>query len=144
MQHTEDERSEGPRLEAVEPEGWAKPRGYANGIRVRDASELVFVAGQIAWDAEQRLVGRGDFAAQFRQALENVAAVVHAAGAEPRHVARLTIYVTDKRQYLGALREVGAAYRAVFGKHFPAMALVQVADLLEDGALVEIEATAAL
>jgi len=132
----------GLELHAVEPEGWTKPRGYSNGIRVRGAQELVFVAGQIAWDAQQRLVGVGDFAAQFRQALLNVAAVVRAAGCEPRSVTRLTIYVTDKRRYLAALREVGAAYREVFGKHFPAMSLVQVADLLEDGALVEVEATA--
>lgn len=132
----------GVRIEPVQPEGWAKPRGYANGIRVTGAQELVFVAGQIAWDTQQRLVGSGDFAAQFRQALQNVAAVVRAAGAEPRNVTRLTIYITDKRRYVDALRDVGAAYREVFGKHFPAMALVQVADLLEDGALVEIEATA--
>lgn len=133
-----------PVLELVEPAGWAKPRGYSNGVVVRGASGLLFVAGQIAFDAEQRLVGRGDFAAQFRRALENVAAVVEAAGAAPRHVARLTIYVTDKELYLAATREVGAAYREVFGKHFPAMSLVEVADLLEDGALVEIEATAAM
>jgi enamine deaminase RidA (YjgF/YER057c/UK114 family) len=132
----------GLRIDSVEPEGWAKPKGYSNGIRVRGAQELVFVAGQVAWDAEQRLVGLGDFAAQFRQALQNVAAVVRAASCEPRHVTRLTIYVTDKHSYLRALRDVGAAYREVFGKHFPAMALVQVADLLEDGALVEVEATA--
>jgi enamine deaminase RidA (YjgF/YER057c/UK114 family) len=130
-------------IEAVQPEGWAQPRGYANGILVRGATELLFVAGQIAWDGEQRLVGAGDFAAQFRQALSNVAAVVRAAGCEPRNIARLTIYVTDKRSYLDALRDVGAAYREVFGKHFPAMSLVQVAALLEDGALVEVEATAA-
>lgn len=134
---------EGVRLTTVEPDGWAKPKGYANGVLVRGAQELVFVAGQIAWDAQQRLVGAGDFAAQFRQALANVAAVVRAAGAEPRHLVRLTIYVTDKRLYAASLREVGAAYREVLGRHFPAMALVQVADLLEDGALVEIEATAA-
>ncbi len=138
-----DRAGGGPELAAVEPAGWAKPKGYANGIEVRGASAFVFVAGQIAWDAEQQLVGHGDFVAQFKQALANVAAVVRAAGAEPQHVARLTIYVTDKRLYLGALREVGAAYREVFGRHYPAMALVQVADLLEDGALVEIEATAA-
>ncbi|MEZ6015107.1 MAG: RidA family protein [Planctomycetota bacterium] len=137
------EAQSAPSLEPVAPAGWATPRGYSNGMRVRGASELVFVAGQIAWDAQQRLVGAGDFGAQFRQALQNVADVVRAAGAEPRHVARLTIYVTDKQRYLASLRDVGAAYREVFGKHFPAMALVQVADLLEEGALVEIEATAA-
>jgi enamine deaminase RidA (YjgF/YER057c/UK114 family) len=138
----EPERDElGLEIEAVEPDGWAKPRGYANGIRVRGATELVFVAGQIAWDAQQRLV-HGDFAEQFRQALANVASVVRAAGCEPANVTRLTIYVTDKRQYIDALRDVGAAYRDVFGRHFPAMSLVQVAALLEDGALVEIEATA--
>ena len=133
---------DGPELAAIEPAGWAKPRGYANGIEVRGASAFVFVAGQIAWDAEQQLVGRGDFVAQFRQALANVAAVVRAAGAEPQHIVRLTIYVTDKHLYLGARREIGAAYREVLGRHYPAMALVQVADLLEDGALVEVEATA--
>jgi enamine deaminase RidA (YjgF/YER057c/UK114 family) len=128
----------------VHPEGWRAPKGYANGILVDGAGRLLFVAGQVAWDEEQRLVGAGDFAAQFARALANVAAVVRSAGGEPAHVCRLTIYVTDKRLYLDALKETGKAYRAVFGKHFPAMALVQVADLLEEGALVEIEATAAL
>ncbi|QDU66478.1 RidA family protein [Engelhardtia mirabilis] len=131
-------------LESIEPQGWAAPKGYSNGVRVRAASELLFVAGQIAWDAQQRLVGRGDFHAQFRQALENVCAVVRAAGGEPAHIARLTIYVTDKRAYLSDLKAIGAAYRETIGRHFPAMALVQVADLLEEGAMVEIEATAAL
>lgn len=131
-------------LETLQPDGWARPRGYANGIAVDGAARLVFVAGQIAWDAEQRLVGRGDFAAQFRQALANVVAVVRAGGGEPSHLVRLTVYVTDKRAYLAALPDVGAAWRDVMGRHYPAMALVQVADLLEDGAMVEIEGTAAL
>ncbi len=132
------------RIENVEPEGWRAPRGYANGITVSGAGRWLFVAGQIAWDAEQRLVGAGDFVAQFRQALANVAAVVRTAGGAPEHVVRLTIYVTDRRPYLAQQREVGAAYREVFGRHFPAMALVEVQALLEPGALVEIEATAAL
>jgi enamine deaminase RidA (YjgF/YER057c/UK114 family) len=132
------------RIENVEPKGWWPPRGYANGILVSGAGRLLFVAGQIAWDAEQRLVGEGDFAAQFRQALENVAAVVRAAGGAPEHVVRLTIYVADRRSYQALQREVGAAYREVFGRHFPAMALVEIQALLEPGALVEIEATAAL
>ncbi len=131
-------------MEIVQPQGWKAPRGYANGVVAPAGARMLFVAGQIAWDAEQRLVGRGDFAAQFGQALENVVAVVRAAGGEPGHVARLTIYVTDKRLYLDALPSVGERYRAALGRHFPAMALVQVADLLEEGALVEIEAVAAL
>ena len=132
------------RIEPIQPDGWAPAKGYANGMLVEGHARLLFVAGQIAWDAEQRLVGAGDFAAQFRQALANVVAVVRAAGGEPQHLVRLTMYVVDKRAYESALKEVGAAYRDVVGKHYPAMALVQVADLLEPGALVEIEGTAAL
>jgi enamine deaminase RidA (YjgF/YER057c/UK114 family) len=101
----------------------------------------LFVAGQIAWDADQRLVGAGDFGAQFAQALGNVRAVLDAAGLPPERVGRVTVYVTDKRAYLAALPAVGQAWRAAFGRHYPAMALVQVADLLEEGAMVEIEAT---
>jgi enamine deaminase RidA (YjgF/YER057c/UK114 family) len=131
-------------IDVVHPEGWRPPRGYSNGVLVTGAARLLFVAGQIAWDAEQHLVGRGDFVAQFRQALANVAAVVAAAGGKPEHLVRLTLYVKDRRAYLAAEKELGAVYRAILGRHFPAMALVEVADLLEDGALVEIEATAAL
>ena len=104
----------------------------------------MFVAGQVAWDQNQELVGANDFAAQFAQALANVASVVRAAGGEPQHVVRMTVYVTDKRLYLAAIKDAGAAWRAVFGKHFPAMALVEVSGLVEPGALVEIEATAAI
>ena len=132
------------RIEPIQPDGWAPAKGYSNGMLVEGHARLLFVAGQIAWDAEQRLVGDGDFAAQFRQALANVVAVVRAAGGEPQHIVRLTMYVVDKRAYEAALKDVGAAYRDVVGKHYPAMALVQVADLLEPGALVEIEGTAAL
>lgn len=132
------------KLDPIHPAGWAPAKGYTNGLLVRGDCDLLFVAGQIAWDAEQRLVGRGDFVAQFSQALANVVAVVRAAGGFPDDLARLTLYVTDKRLYLERLKEVGAAYRAHLGRHYPAMALVQVADLLEDGALIEIEATAAI
>lgn len=135
--------SDQPHIEPVQPEDWAPARGYSNGM-VSHGGRTVWVAGQIAWDAQQRLVGRGDFQAQFRQALENVRAVVQAAGGEPWHVVRLTIYVTNKRDYLADLKAIGAIYRDVLGRHFPAMALVQVADLLEEGALVEIEGTAVL
>ena len=132
------------KIESLQPDGWKSPRGYANGIAVSRATKLVFVAGQIAWDADQKLVGAGDMAAQFAQVLRNVVAVVGAAGGEPRHIVRMTCYVTDKRKYLDATREIGAAWRDVLGKHFPAMALVEVAGLLEPGAMIEIEATAAV
>jgi enamine deaminase RidA (YjgF/YER057c/UK114 family) len=132
------------KIEAIEPAGWPRPKGYSDGVLVTGASRMLCVAGQIAWDERHRLVGPGDFAAQFAQALRNVVAVVRAAGGWPDHVVKMTIYVTDKRQYLAKSAEVGAAWREIMGKHFPAMALVQVADLLEEGALVEIEATAAL
>jgi enamine deaminase RidA (YjgF/YER057c/UK114 family) len=131
-------------IDTLQPDGWKSPRGYANGISVTGAEKLVFVAGQIAWDADQKLVGAGDMAAQFAQVLRNVVAVVRAADGEPRHIVRMTCYVTDKQQYLAATREIGAAWREILGKHYPAMALVQVAGLLEPGALVEIEATAAI
>ncbi len=131
------------RMTTIQPPDWAQPKGYANGVLV-EGGALLFVAGQIAWDAEQQLLGAGDFAVQFNQALANVVAVVRAAGAEPGHLARMTVYVTDKQLYLAATREIGAAWREHVGRHWPAMALVEVADLLEDGALVEIEAIAAL
>ena len=105
--------------------------------------ELLAVAGMIGWDTQERLVS-AEFVPQFRQALENVLAVVQAAGGGPEHLLSLTIYVTDKREYAAALSEVGQVYRAVLGRHYPAMALVQVAALLEDAAKVEIQALAAL
>jgi len=132
------------KIEAVNPAGWKDPRGYNNGMLVDGATRLLFVAGQVAWDADQNLVGAGDFVAQFRQALANVVAVVRQAGGEPEHVVELTIYVTDKAAYLASQKELGQAYRDVMGKHFPAMALVQVAGLVEDGALLEIQARAVL
>jgi enamine deaminase RidA (YjgF/YER057c/UK114 family) len=132
------------KIEIVQPDGWRKPKGYANGIALSGASKLVFVAGQVAWDAEQRIVGRGDFAAQFEQALRNVAAVLRAGGAEPQHILRMTVYVTDKQMYSTHAKKIGVVWKDVVGKHYPAMTLVEVADLLEEGALVELEATAAI
>jgi enamine deaminase RidA (YjgF/YER057c/UK114 family) len=123
----------------LQPPDWAPPKGYANGVLAE--GRLLFVAGQIGWDAEQRLVA-DDVVGQTRQALANIAAVLEAGGARPEHVARMTWYVTDKQAYNRAQRAIGEAYRAVFGAHYPAMTLVEVADLLEPGALVEIEATA--
>ena len=132
------------RIDMIQPEGWAPAKGYSNGVLVEGHAKLLFVAGQVAWDADQSLVGAGDFAAQFRQALRNVVDVVREAGGAPEHLVRLTIYVFDKAAYEAVLKEVGAAYRDLVGRHYPAMALVQVAALLEQGAMVEIEATAAL
>jgi len=130
--------------EIILPEGWPRPAGYSNGVVAPAGSRALHVAGQIAWDTERELVGAGDFAAQFAQALDNVIAVVNAAGGEAAHVASMTVYVTDKRQYLDALPAVGAAWTSRCGKHYPAMALLEVADLLEAGALVEISAVAYL
>ncbi len=132
------------RIQPLQPPSWAKPKGYANGVLVEDPSRFVFTAGQIAWDAEQQLVGAGDFVAQFRQALSNVLAVVGEAGGGAEHLVRLTMYVSDKDAYLAATGELGGVYRELMGGHYPAMALVQVAALLEEGAQIEIEWTAAL
>ena len=132
------------KIEPIQPAGWKRPRGYANGVRVSGAASHLFVAGQIAWDESEQLVGRGDFAAQFDRALKNVVAVVASAGGRPEHLVKLTIFVTDKELYLAGTKAIGASWRAIVGDHYPAMSLVQVADLLEPGALVEIEAIAAL
>ena len=128
-------------LEVVTPPALAPPRGYSHGLK--GGGELLFVAGQIGWDAQQRVVS-ADFVAQFAQALDNVLAVVRAAGGAPQSIARLTIYVTDKHEYRSRARAVGAAYRERMGRHYPAMTLVEVRALLEDAAKVEIEATALL
>ena len=125
----------------VNPETLAPPREYSNGM-ILEGGRVLFVAGQIGWDAEMN-VAEG-LTAQFGQALDNVMDVVRAAGGGPEHVGRLTIYVVDKHEYIREAKAIGAEYRARFGKHFPAMALVQVAALLEDRARVEIEATAVL
>jgi len=125
----------------LHPRGWKKPQGYANGIRAE--GRLIFVAGQVGWNAEQRFDSQ-DFVAQVRQALNNIAAIVHEAGGKVEHITRLTWFVIDKNDYLSRLSELGEAYRSVMGKHFPAMTLVQVAALVVDGAKVEIEATAVL
>ncbi len=126
-------------MQLLHPPGWAPAKGYANGIAAE--GRLVVVAGQIGWDAEQDLVS-DDLAEQTEQALANIAAVLAEADGRPEHVVRMTWYVTDKRDYLARSKAIGAAYRRVFGLHFPAMTLVEVAGLLEDGAVVEIEATA--
>ena len=125
----------------IEPEGWARPRGYANGVCA--TGTYLAVAGQIGWNERNEFVS-DTFLAQAAQALKNVVAVVRAAGGEPENIVRLTWYVIDKYDYLGSARELGLAYREIMGAHYPAMTLIQAAALLEDRALVEIEATAIL
>jgi enamine deaminase RidA (YjgF/YER057c/UK114 family) len=129
------------RLTAVNPESLAKPRGYNHGMKGQ--GELLFVAGQIGWSREERLVS-DDFVAQFAQALDNVLDVVWAGGGSPTSIARITVYVTDKAEYLRDARRLGEAWRKRMGKHYPAMSLVEVKALLTEGAKVEIEATALL
>ena len=121
------------------PAGWPRPKGYANGVAAR--GRMVFVAGMIGWDA-QGVFHSDDFALQARQALENMVAVLREAGARPEHITRMTWYVTDKREYLAAAREIGRAFREVVGAYNAAMTAVQVTALIEDRAKVEIEATA--
>lgn len=127
--------------EFLHPSGWKAAAGYANGIAAR--GRLVFLGGHIGWNGQQEFE-TDDLAGQVRQTLENIRDVLACAGGGPEHITRLTWYVTDKKEYLNSLRGIGAAYRDVLGKHFPAMALVQVVALVEDRAKVEIEATAVI
>lgn len=124
--------------EKLQPPGWPEPKGYANGIKAR--GDFVFVGGMIGWDAAEKFPA--GFAAQARQALMNIVAVLAEGGAKPAHVTRMTWYVCDMDEYIAARRELGAVYRAVMGDHFPAMALVEVRRLVEPQARLEIEATA--
>lgn len=123
----------------LQPADWPTPKGYANGVAA--TGRMVFVGGQIGWD-ERRQIVADDFVGQARQALANIVTVLREAGAGPEHLVRLTWYVTDMDEYHARQRELGRAYRAVIGRHFPAMALVQVVRLAEAAAKVEIEATA--
>ena len=125
----------------LHPHSWKKPKGFANGIAAE--GRLVFLAGQIGWNAEQKFDST-DFVAQARQALANIVALVAEAGGKPEHITRLSWFVTDKKEYLAHLSELGQAYRSVMGEHFPTMTLVQVVALVEDLAKVEIEATAVI
>jgi enamine deaminase RidA (YjgF/YER057c/UK114 family) len=126
-------------MQFLQPPGWAKPKGFSNGIAAK--GKLVFIAGQIGWTGEGKWEAR-DFAGQFKQALRNIVAVLKEADGKPEHIVRLTWYVVDKNEYLAALRQVGLAYREVMGRHFPTMAVVQVGGLVENEARLEIEATA--
>lgn len=125
----------------VNPEGWPRPSGFSNGVVA--AGRFLAISGQIGWDEQLQLVSN-DFLEQACQALSNVIDILEAAGGKPEHLVRLTWYITDKNEYRSCLRDLGACYKKIVGEHYPAMALVQVAALLEEGAKVEIEATAVL
>jgi enamine deaminase RidA (YjgF/YER057c/UK114 family) len=129
-------------MKILQPPGWAKPRGFSNGVAVKGGT-TVYIAGQVGYTGQGEWREKG-FAGQFRQALQNILAVLAEAGGRPEHLVRLTWYVLDKQEYLGAVREVGAAYRELMGRHYPAMAVVQVSALVEDAARLEIEATAVI
>jgi len=124
------------------PEGWAPPIGYANGIEV-DTGRIVFIAGQVGWDAQQRFQSE-DIVPQFDQALANVLAVLAMSGGEPQHICRMTAYCCDKPAYLAARRQLGAIWQKHMGRHFPAMSMIFVSDLLDHPGKIELEATAVL
>jgi len=128
-------------MKILQPPGWARAKGFSNGISC--SGKLVFIAGQVGWSGQGVWEAR-DFAGQFRQAIKNIISVLHEAGGKPEHIVRLTWYVLDKQEYLGALKDVGAAYRELMGRHYPTMAVVQVGGLVEDQARLEIEATAVI
>jgi enamine deaminase RidA (YjgF/YER057c/UK114 family) len=128
-------------MQILQPPGWARARGFSNGIACE--GKLVFIAGQIGWTGQGEWKEKG-FAGQFKQALQNILAVLKEANGKPEHIVRLTWYVIDKKEYLAALQDVGAAYRELMGKHYPTMAVVQVSGLVENEARLEIEATAVI
>ena len=125
----------------LQPEGWAPPKGYANGIEAR--GRQIYLAGMIGWNGQAEFE-TDDFVGQCKQALQNIVDTLACAQAGPQHIVRLTWYVTSKAEYLGSLKELGSAYKQIIGRHYPAMALVQVVALVEDRAKVEIEATAVI
>ena len=125
----------------LQPEGWVQPRGYANGVAAR--GRTVFVGGQIGWTGQCRFEAH-DLPGQVRQTLENIVAILAEAGAGPEHITSMTWYVLDRKAYSSSLKEIGAAYKAIIGRNFPAMAVVEVSGLVEDEALVEIQAVAVI
>ncbi|HEY5073344.1 MAG TPA: RidA family protein [Pyrinomonadaceae bacterium] len=127
----------------INPESLGAPHGYSNGVLTDAGGRLLFIAGQVAWDQQQRIVA-DDLVRQFDQALANVITVVTEAGGKPEQIARLIIYVTDKNEYRERMKEIGERYRARMGKHYPAMVLVEVTGLLEDHAKIEVEGVAVL
>lgn len=129
-------------MTVLQPPSWARPKGFANGIAVKGGT-TVYIAGQVGFTGQGEWREKS-FAGQFRQALANILEVLAQAGGRPEHIVRLTWYVLDRQEYLGALKEVGAAYRELMGRHYPVMAVLQVSGLVEDAARLEIEATAVI
>ncbi len=129
-------------MKILQPPAWARPKGFSNGIAVKGGT-TVYIAGQVGYTGQCEWKRKG-FAGQFRQALQNILEVLAEAGGRPEHLVRLTWYVLDKQEYLGALKDVGAAYRELIGRHYPVMAVVQVSGLVEDAARLEIEAVAVI
>jgi len=134
---------QGAKIRTISPRGWPRPRGYANGLLVPAGRQLLFVAGMVGWDEKEKIV-LGGLAAQFEQALRNVLAVVQEAGGRTDDIVRMQVFVTDRAEYLAERADIGDAWRRLMGKHYPTMALVEVAGLVENGAKVEIEAIAAI
>ena len=128
-------------MEMLQPPGWPRAKGYSNGIAAKGT--MVFTAGLVGWNENEEFE-TDDFAGQARQAFENIVAVLAEAGAKPEHIVRITWYVGDKEEYLGALKDVGAAYRDIIGRHYPAMAVIEVKGFVEEGAKMEMEATAVI
>jgi enamine deaminase RidA (YjgF/YER057c/UK114 family) len=128
-------------MQILQPPQWAKPRGYSNGVAT--SGQIVFISGQIGWDADCTFQST-DFVAQARQTLLNIIAILAEAGGKPEHITRLTWYIVDKKEYLDCGKELGTVYREIMGQHYPAMTAVQVMALMEDAARVEIEATAVI
>lgn len=128
-------------MQILQPPGWPKPKGYSNGIMAE--GKVIFIAGQVGWDKNETITS-DDFASQVRQALANIVAILAEAGAGANHITRMTWYTTDVNAYQDALKKVGEIYREIIGNHYPAMTLVEVSALLEEGAKVEIEATAVI
>jgi|SRR5215470_10690745 len=126
-------------LKVLQPPHWKRPKGYVNGISAK--GRMVFVSGVIGWDAQEKLVS-SNFADQVRQALQNILAILAEGGAEPEHIVRMNWFVLDKKEYVAAYKQIGAIYREIIGRHYPAMTAVEVSGLLEPGARVEIEVTA--
>jgi len=128
-------------MQVLQPPGWAKPKGYSNGIVAK--GRTIFVAGQVGWNAQEKFE-TSDFAGQARQALKNIVAILAEAGAGPQHICRMSWYVADAKEYNASLKDLGAAYREVIGKNFPVMTALQVAGFVEAGAKLEIEVTAVI